>query len=71
MELHFIHSVVNTVLFVNISKYHGLIAGGGEDGAVECFDMRVKSSVARLNAVTSVGDGDEVVLLFFSCILEL
>ncbi|KAJ0865366.1 putative transcription factor WD40-like family [Helianthus annuus] len=46
---------------VSRSKYHGLIAGGGEDGAVECFDMRIKSSVARLNAVTSVTEGDEEV----------
>ncbi|PWA52406.1 embryo sac development arrest 7 [Artemisia annua] len=49
---------------VSRSKYHGLVAGGGEDGAVECFDMRIKSSVARLDVsadeeVTAVEfDGD-------------
>ncbi|KAI3506234.1 hypothetical protein L1887_28590 [Cichorium endivia] len=42
---------------VSRSKYHGLIAGGGEDGAVECFDIRTRSSIARLNAV----DGDQEV----------
>ncbi|KAI7729968.1 hypothetical protein M8C21_008132 [Ambrosia artemisiifolia] len=38
-------------------KYIELIAGGGEDGDVECFDMRVRSSISRLNAVTSVTEG--------------
>ncbi|KAI3691172.1 hypothetical protein L2E82_49391 [Cichorium intybus] len=42
---------------VSRSKYHGLIAGGGEDGAVECFDIRTRSSIARLNSV----DGDQEV----------
>ena len=43
------------------SKIHGLVASGGEDGAVECFDMRKKSSVGRINiaAVTSE-DYDQV-----------
>jgi len=31
------------------SKIHGLVACGGEDGAVECFDMRKKTSVGRIN----------------------
>ncbi|KAL0662866.1 hypothetical protein Bca4012_099703 [Brassica carinata] len=38
------------------SNLHGLIACGGEDGAVECFDMRMESSAARINAVTHGGD---------------
>ncbi|XP_047316243.1 nucleolar protein 10 [Impatiens glandulifera] len=33
------------------SKLHGLVSTGGDDGAVECFDMRVRSSVGRINAV--------------------
>ncbi|KAF2587969.1 hypothetical protein F2Q70_00041030, partial [Brassica cretica] len=41
---------------VSRSKLHGLVACGGEDGAVECFDMRMKSSAARINAVTHGGD---------------
>ncbi|KAL0866354.1 hypothetical protein Bca101_045472 [Brassica carinata] len=41
---------------VSRSNVHGLIACGGEDGAVECFDMRMKSSAARINAVTHGGD---------------
>ncbi|CAN7052138.1 unnamed protein product [Brassica rapa subsp. trilocularis] len=41
---------------VSRSNLHGLIACGGEDGAVECFDMRMKSSAARINAVTHGGD---------------
>jgi len=31
------------------SKIHGLVGCGGEDGAVECFDMRKKTSVGRIN----------------------
>lgn len=46
---------------VSRSKLHGLIACGGEDGAVECFDMRMRSSVARINAVAPVGDVDQEV----------
>ena len=45
------------------SNLHGLIACGGEDGAVECFDMRMKSSAARINAVTHGGDAAAVILL--------
>ncbi|KAH0865205.1 hypothetical protein HID58_082416 [Brassica napus] len=41
---------------VSRSNLHGLVACGGEDGAVECFDMRMKSSAARINAVTHGGD---------------
>ncbi|GFP81275.1 nucleolar protein 10 [Phtheirospermum japonicum] len=43
---------------VSRSKVHGLVAGGGEDGAVECFDMRTRSSVGRIDAVASAGDVD-------------
>ncbi|KAL0290856.1 UNVERIFIED_CONTAM: Nucleolar protein 10 [Sesamum angustifolium] len=41
---------------VSRSKVHGLVAGGGEDGAVECFDMRTRSSVGRIDVVASAGD---------------
>ncbi|XP_075512811.1 uncharacterized protein LOC142548404 [Primulina tabacum] len=43
---------------VSRSKVHGLVAGGGEDGAVECFDMRTRSSVGRIDVVASSGDID-------------
>ncbi|KAK4404777.1 Nucleolar protein 10 [Sesamum angolense] len=43
---------------VSRSKVHGLVAGGGEDGAVECFDMRTRSSVGRIDVVASAGDVD-------------
>ncbi|CAL8173038.1 unnamed protein product [Prunus armeniaca] len=46
---------------VSRSKLHGLVACGGEDGAVECFDLRVKSSVGRINAVAPAGDIDQEV----------
>ncbi|RVW92162.1 hypothetical protein CK203_027178 [Vitis vinifera] len=40
---------------VSRSNLHGLVACGGEDGAVECFDMRTRSSVGRINAVAAAG----------------
>ncbi|XP_051138848.1 uncharacterized protein LOC127256742 [Andrographis paniculata] len=43
---------------VSRSKVHGLVAGGGEDGAVECFDMRTRSSVGRLDAIAPSGHAD-------------
>lgn len=46
---------------VRRSKVHGLVACGGEDGAVECFDMRARSSVGRINAVAPAGGIDEEV----------
>ncbi|KAK4794272.1 hypothetical protein SAY86_012266 [Trapa natans] len=46
---------------VTRSKLHGLVACGGEDGAVECFGMRSRSSVGRINAVAPPGDLDQEV----------
>lgn len=51
----------------NFSNIHGLVACGGEDGAVECFDMRKKSSVGRISTAASPDDiGQASVLLFLS-----
>ncbi|KAG5134221.1 hypothetical protein JHK82_025409 [Glycine max] len=46
---------------INLEQLHGLVACGGEDGAVECFDMRVRSSVGRIDAVGPSGDVDQEV----------
>ncbi|KAL5726504.1 hypothetical protein ACHQM5_009543 [Ranunculus cassubicifolius] len=46
---------------VSRSKLHGLVACGGEDGFVECFDTRLKSPIGRLNAVAPAGDIDQEV----------
>uniref|UniRef100_A0A453QHW8 Uncharacterized protein n=7 Tax=Aegilops tauschii subsp. strangulata TaxID=200361 RepID=A0A453QHW8_AEGTS len=46
---------------VTRSMIHGLVACGGEDGAVECFDMRRKSSVGRINTASSSEDVDQEV----------
>ncbi|CAL5358501.1 unnamed protein product [Camellia sinensis] len=43
------------------SKVHGLVACGGDDGAVECFDMKVRSSVGRINVVAPACDIDQEV----------
>ncbi|XP_017247710.1 uncharacterized protein LOC108218998 isoform X2 [Daucus carota subsp. sativus] len=47
------------------SKVHGLVACGGEDGAVECFDMRTRSSVGRINTIVSTGEIEQVTALQF------
>nr|POE85782.1 nucleolar protein 10 [Quercus suber] len=44
---------------VSRSKLHGLVACGGEDGAIECFDLRMRSSVGRIDAVAPTGDIDQ------------
>lgn len=49
----------------NISNVHGLVACGGDDGAVECFDMRTKSSVGRIDAVAPAGDIDPVIIIIY------
>ncbi|WCJ27307.1 Nucleolar protein 10 [Euphorbia peplus] len=46
---------------VSRSKHHGLVACGGEDGFVECFDTRMRSAVGRINAVAPTGDIDQEV----------
>ncbi|KAK9740726.1 hypothetical protein RND81_03G055800 [Saponaria officinalis] len=50
---------------VSRSKLHGLVACGGEDGAVECFDMRSRSSIGRINAVSAAGENDQVTAIAF------
>ncbi|XP_054802199.1 uncharacterized protein LOC129305974 isoform X2 [Prosopis cineraria] len=47
---------------VSRSKLHGLVACGGEDGAVECFDMRERSSIGRIDASGPSGDVDQVLI---------
>lgn len=46
--------------FYFFSAIHGLVACGGEDGIVECFDMRQKSSVGRISTLASTNDVDQV-----------
>ncbi|KMT15164.1 hypothetical protein BVRB_3g062780 [Beta vulgaris subsp. vulgaris] len=50
---------------VSRSKLHGLVACGGEDGAVECFDMRTRSSVGRINAVSASDEDEQVTAIEF------
>lgn len=51
---------------VSRSKIHGLVACGGDDGSVECFDMRMRSSIGRINAVSPAsGAYEEVTALEF------
>jgi ribosome biogenesis protein ENP2 len=38
-----------------ISPAHGLLACAGEDGGLECFDLRQRDSVGRLNASAAAG----------------
>ncbi|XP_077248557.1 embryo sac development arrest 7 [Tasmannia lanceolata] len=46
---------------VTRSEHHGLVACGGDDGAVECFDVRMKSSVGRIDVVAASSDVDQEV----------
>lgn len=47
---------------VSRSKLHGIVACGGVDGAVECFDTRTKSSsIGRIDATAPAGDKDQEV----------
>lgn len=48
-----------SALLVHKSPVHGLIACGGEDGFLECFDLRQKASVGRIRAV-GTGNEDQV-----------
>ncbi|CAI0625260.1 unnamed protein product [Linum tenue] len=62
----FLASEHRATSFHDNSKVHGLVACGGEDGAVECFDPRVESSVGRIDAVAPSGDTNhEVTALEF------
>ena len=63
--LTFACSKLKTLVF-QFSNLHGLVACGGEDGAVECFDMRTRSSVGRINAVAAAGDVDQVAILLLN-----
>ncbi|GJP45259.1 hypothetical protein CLOM_g4670 [Closterium sp. NIES-68] len=43
------------------SPSHGLIACGGEDGALECFDNRQATAVSRIDAVGATGNAEQQV----------
>eukprot|EP00958_Prasinococcus_capsulatus_P002991 scaffold266_cov391-Prasinococcus_capsulatus_cf.AAC.43 len=43
-----------------ISPFHGLFVAGGEDGALECFDLRARRAVGR----TRVGEAEVTALAF-------
>ncbi|KAF6171216.1 hypothetical protein GIB67_001931 [Kingdonia uniflora] len=63
-EGRFLSSFVTQSPALNVvsrSKVHGLIGCGGEDGAVQCFDSRMKTSVGRIDAVGHAGDNDQEV----------
>jgi ribosome biogenesis protein ENP2 len=47
------------------SPVHGLIACGGEDGALECFDLRSRQAVGRIDAAGPAGGGQQVTALRF------
>lgn len=49
---------INTV---GRSPVHGLLACGGEDGALECFDLRQKVPAGRIDAVGPAGNGNQEV----------
>ncbi|KIZ02919.1 Nucleolar protein 10 [Monoraphidium neglectum] len=38
-----------------VSPVHGLFAAGGEDGTLECFDLRARAAAGRLDAAAAAG----------------
>ena len=38
-----------------ISSVHGLFGCAGEDGVLECFDLRKRTSIGTLNAAAAAG----------------
>jgi hypothetical protein len=38
-----------------LSPVHGLFAAAGEDGSLECFDLRAKAAVGHLDAAAKCG----------------
>ncbi|KAK7301860.1 hypothetical protein RJT34_12736 [Clitoria ternatea] len=51
---------------INLEQLHGLVACGGDDDDMEFFDMRVRSSVRRINDVRPSGNADQVAFLLFN-----
>lgn len=46
-----------SAVLVHKSPVHGLIGCGGEDGFLECFDLRQKASAGRMFAVGAGNEG--------------
>jgi len=44
-----------SVVLPGISPLHGLFAAAGEDGRLECFDVRMRRSAAEFDAATAAG----------------
>ena len=51
-----------------ISSAHGLFGCAGEDGVLECFDLRKRTSIGTLNAAAAAG---AVSLLFLQLVFFL
>jgi ribosome biogenesis protein ENP2 len=47
-------AVCTTPLPSGVSPVHGLFAGAGEDGLLECWDVRQRSSVGSLDVAATV-----------------
>lgn len=65
---HFLAPLTTQSPGINVlgrSPGHGLIACGGEDGFLECFDLRQKTSVGRILAVGAGNEDQEVTSLRF------
>lgn len=43
-----------------VSSTHGLFACAGDDGLLECFDMRARSSAGVLDAASAIGAPGQV-----------
>ena len=46
---------MHTAANAGLSPVHGLFGCAGEDGVLECFDLRMKNAAGSLDAATNCG----------------
>jgi ribosome biogenesis protein ENP2 len=44
---------------LGVCPVHGMLAAGGEDGVLECFDVRMRSSIGHHNVAAEMGCASE------------
>jgi len=44
---------------IEVAAAHGMLACAGEDGILECFDLRARSSIGSIDATAAAGGGVE------------
>ena len=52
-------SIAPSTLVIGVSPVHGLFGGAGEDGLLECWDVRQRSSIGSLDVAAAAGAGGQ------------